>query len=232
MRSALLACTLLVVSMLSGCTALNPTVIAVLAADESAQLQQPLDLDALKSKVEEICEGCTVVVYDAGSDADTQSDQLDQALAASADVVILDAVDPELAESLVQRSAEVPVLAVGTLVPGSDWFVGLAEPVEPAEGADSDLEAAREVILRDRTSFAFVPAAQISAKAAEVAVGELVDQPVGGSVDTEGVPSWLYEPVEVNVQDLTSVVVAEGALTLDELCSGDTAERCGKLGLV
>ncbi len=232
MRSALLACSLLLVSTSIGCTSLNPTVIAVLVADESAQLQEPLDLPVLEQRVAEICDGCAVKVYDAGSDADTQSDQLDQALAASADVVILDAVDPELAESLVLQADEVPVLAVGTLVAGADRFVGLTEPVEPAEGADSDLEAAREVILRERTSFTFVPAAQMSAKAAEVAVGELVDKPVGGSVDVEGVPSWLYEPVEVNVQDLTSVVVGAGALTLDELCSGDTAERCGKLGLV
>jgi ABC-type xylose transport system substrate-binding protein len=231
MCRVLLACCLLVLS-LSACTSLNPTVIAVLVADQSAELQQPLDLDALESRVEELCEGCAVKVYDAESDADTQSDQLDQALAASADVVILDAVDPELAESLVQRTGEVPVLAVGTLVPGSDLFVGLTEPVDPPEGADSDLEAAREVILRDRKSFTFVPAAQISTRAAEVAVGELVGKPVDGSVDTEGVPSWLFEPVEVNVQDLTSIVVAAGALTLEELCSGDTAERCGKLGLV
>ena len=232
MRSVLLACGLLVLSTLSGCTSLNPTVIAVLVADQSAQLQQPLDLGALDERVAEICNGCSLEVYDAGSEADTQSDQLDQALAASADVVVLDAVDPELAESLVQRAGAVPVLAFGEPVAGADWFVGLSEPVAPADGVDSDLEAARAVISRDRDSFTFVPAADMSARAADVAVGELVGEPVEGSVETEGVPSWLYEPVVVTVNDLTSVVVAAGALTLDELCSGDTAKRCVQLGLV
>jgi len=232
MRSVLLVCGLLVLSALSGCTSLNPTVIAVLAADQSAELQQPLDLTVLEERVDEICDGCSIEVYDAASDADTQSDQLDEALAASADIVILDPVDPELAESLVQRADAVPVIALGAAVSGADWFVGLSEPAPAAEGADSDLEAAREVILRDRDTFTFVPAAEMSAKAADVAVGELVGDPVSGSVDNEGVPSWLFDPVEVTVNDLTTVVVARGALSLDELCAGTTAKRCAQLGLV
>ncbi len=232
MRSVLLACGLLVAGGLSGCSSVNVTVIAVLAADQSAQLLQPLDLAALTERVEETCDGCSVKVYDAGSDATTQSEQFDQALVASADIVILDPVDPELAESLVQRADEVPVIALGTLVPGADWFVGLSAPVTTTELAASDLEAAREVILRRRHAFTFVPATEMSVKAAEVAVGELVTEPVGESVDHEGVPSWLFEATEVTVNDLTTVVVASGALTLDQLCEGETAERCVRLGLV
>ena len=231
LRASCLACCLLVTSVLSGCAAVDSTVIAVLAADEGAQVQQPLDVDRLEERVEEICDGCTVEVFDAGSDADTQAEMFDEALV-DADLVILDPVDPELAESLVQRAGEVPVLAYGTLVPGADWFVGVAVPATPATGVSSDVEAAREVISKDRDSFSYVPAATMSTKAAEVAVGELADEPVGESVDHEGVDSWLYESVEVTVNDLTSVVVASGAMTLAELCSGDTAKRCAKLGLI
>jgi ABC-type xylose transport system substrate-binding protein len=231
MRSVVLLCSLLVPSALSGCAAVDSTVIVVLAADGSAELQQPLDVEKLEQRVEEICDGCTVEVHDAGSDADTQATQFDQAIA-EADMVILDPVDPELAESLVQRSGEVPVVAYGTLVPGADWFVGLADPATPPDDVDTDVEAAREVILRDRDTFDHVPAAEMSTKAADVAVGELADEPVGDSVDHEGVPSWLFEPVTVTVDDLTSVVVASGAMTLAELCAGDTAKRCAKLGLV
>ncbi len=88
------------------------------------------------------------------------------------------------------------------------------------------------MILRDRKSFSYVPAAAMSSKAADVAVGELADEPVGESVDHEGVPSWLFESVEVTVNDLTSVLVASGAMTLAELCEGETAKRCTRLGLV
>lgn len=231
MRSLLLVCCLLVTSALSGCTAVDSTVIAVLAGDQSARIGQPLDVEEFEERVAEICDGCTVKVHDAGSDADTQSEQLDTALL-DADMVILDPVDPELAESLVQRAGEVPVVAFGTLVPGADWFVGLADPVTPADGVDSDLEAAREVILRERESFTYVPAAAMSTMAADVAVGELADEPVGDSVDHEGVDSWLFEPVEVTVNDLTSVLVTSGAMTISELCAGGTAKRCTKLGLV
>lgn len=232
MRSAVLACTLLVAGALSGCTSPDPTVIAVLAGDASARLQQPLDLDALTDRIKETCDGCSVEVYDAASDAQTQSEQLDEALVASADIVILDPVDPEQAEALVRRADAVPVIALGTLVPGADWFVGLSEPASTTPGAESDLEAAREVILRDLHSFDFVPATAMSVKAADVAVGELIDRPVPESVDHEGVPSWLFEAAEVTINDLTTVVVASGALTLDDLCAGETAKRCVKLGLL
>ncbi|MEO5664552.1 MAG: hypothetical protein ABIR39_14860 [Nocardioides sp.] len=231
MRRELALCCLLGASVLSGCSAVDTTVIAVLAADQETQLQQPLNVERLQERVEEICDGCTVEVYDAGSDADTQAELFDRALV-DADLVILDPVDPELAESLVQRAGEVPVMAYGTLVPGADWFVGLADPATPASGVTSDLEAAREIISKDRDSFTYVPAAAMSAKAADVAVGELADEPVGEPVDHEGVDSWLFESVEVTVNDLTSVAVASGAMTLAELCDGDTAKRCARLGLI
>lgn len=231
MRSLLLVCCLLGASVLSGCSAVDSTVIAVLAADESTQVAQPLDVERLEERVGEICDGCTVEVFDAEGDADAQAEMFDRALV-DADLVILDPVDPELAESLVQRAGEVPVMAYGALVPGADWFVGVADSVVPASGVSSDLEAAREVISKDRDSFSYVPAAAMSTKAAEVAVGELADEPVGESVDHEGVDSWLFEAVEVTVNDLTSVLVASGAMTLAELCTGDTAKRCARLGLV
>lgn len=231
MRRVLLACGLLLTGVLSGCSAVDSTVIAVIAADETAQVQQPLDVDRLEERVAEICDGCTVEVSDAGGDADTQSEQFDAALV-DADLVILDPVDAELAESLIERAGDVPVVAYAELVPGADLFVGMASATTPVTGVDSDLEAAREVILRDRDSFFHVPAESMSSKVADVAVGELADEPVGESVEHEGVPSWLFESVEVTVNDLTSVVVSSGAMTLAELCQGDTAKRCTRLGLV
>lgn len=230
MRCLLLVCSLVLTSALSGCAATDSTVIAVLVADETAQVQQPIDVERLEQRVAEVCDGCTVRVQDAGSDADVQASQFEQALE-DADLVVLDAVDPELAESLVQQAGEVPVIALGTLVPGADWFVGLSEPAARMDGVDSDLEAAREVIGGDRKSFVHLPAAEMSIQAADVAVGELADEPVGESVEHEGVPSWLFEPVTVRIEDLTSVVVASGAMTIAELCSGSTAKRCAKLGI-
>ena len=49
--------------------------------------------------------------------------------------------------------------------------------------------------------------------------------------EVDGVDSWLYEHQEVTIDDLTSVLVGQGVLTLDELCSGTAEKRCERLGL-
>ena len=146
-------------------------------------------------------------------------------------MVILDPVDPEQAESLVQRAGEVPVIAYGTLVPGADWFVGVARR-RRRDGVDSDLEAAREVISQGSQDLRLRPGGGDERQGRRRRGRRLADEPVGDSVDHEGVPSWLFEAIEVTVNDLTSVVVASGAMTLAELCEGDTAKRCAKLGLI
>ena len=78
----------------------------------------------------------------------------------------------------------------------------------------------------------YVPATAMSEQAADVAVGILADEEVEGAEDFEGVPSWLHTVTEVRLADLTSVLVRDGAVTLDELCSGSTARRCEQLGFV
>ena len=55
--------------------------------------------------------------------------------------------------------------------------------------------------------------------------------PKKGGEDVDGVESWLYSDRDVTVDTLTSVLVAEGILTLDDLCSGDTRKQCARLGL-
>ena len=47
----------------------------------------------------------------------------------------------------------------------------------------------------------------------------------------DGVDSWLYKQQDVTIDVLTSVLVGQGVITLDELCSGSTEKRCARLGL-
>ena len=49
--------------------------------------------------------------------------------------------------------------------------------------------------------------------------------------EVDGVDSWLYEQQDVTIDVLTSVLVGQGVITLDELCSGSTEKRCARLGL-
>ena len=128
-----------------------------------------------------------------------------------------------------------PLVSLGELLPGSEAYVGLAEGDVPNQSA-TDLEAARDVLLGDEDSMTYVPTREMSEQAADVAVALLADQPVsalGGpdAEDVDGVESWLYQHQDVTVDDLTSVLVRQGVVTLDDLCSGDTEKRCEKLGL-
>ena len=120
-------------------------------------------------------------------------------------------------------------------MPGSDRFIGLADGDVPIQAAP-DLEAARDVLLGDEKSMTYVPTREMSEQAADVAVSLLAGTPLaatGGAdrQEVDGVASWLYEHQEVTIDDLTSVLVGQGVLTLDDLCSGETAKRCTKLGL-
>ena len=232
----LLLAVLLGSGTLTGCAREDPTVLALLVSDAAPGRVPRVDVEAFEARVEATCEECTVRVYDAGGDAGTQASQADEALADSADVIVLDPVEPEEAEALVGGGEdEVPVVAHTTLVPGADWFVGVDGPVpadEGGPGAGSTLEAARQLVLGTRTTLLHVPATAISEQAADVAVGALAGEEPAGAEEHEGVASWLYPVTEVRLADLTTVLVGQGEVTLEDLCAGTTSRRCERLGLV
>ena len=232
-RALLLTCALVVLApLLAGCDGDEPT-IALLVADVSDATSRAVDVEQFTDRVEATCDGCRVTVYDGEGDADTQRSQVRQAEARSSDVIVVAPVDVDDLASL--TGPEVPVVSLGELVPGSDSFVGLADGEVPTQSA-SDLEAARDVLLGDEESMTFVPTRAMTEQAADVAVALLAGTPLAelGGADAEevdGVDSWLYEHQDVTIDDLTSVLVGQGVLTLDELCSGTAAKRCAKLGL-
>lgn len=222
----------LLTPLLSGCLGSSPTEIALLVADSSGAGPQVVDVDAFEKRVSQACEGCTVTVHDAGGDASEQKNQGRQARA-EASVVVVEPVEPGAAKSLVGQ--DIPVVSLGTVVPGSRHFVGFeagtADLGSGRSSVRSDLARARDVILGKRDAMTYVPATTISERAADVAVALVADQPLDGAVEHEGVPSWLFEPVEVTLDNLTTALVGGGVLTIDELCEGATAERCELLGL-
>jgi ABC-type xylose transport system substrate-binding protein len=226
-RARLLAAALVVAPLLSGCVGDEPT-IAVLVADGGDSSSRVVDVDRLTDRVESTCDECRVRVYDAEGDAATQKSQARQAEADSADVVVVEPVDPDDLATL--AAGDLPVISLGELVPGSDRFVGLESGSLPRQ-AGSDVEAARDIVRGDERTMTYVPTGAMSDRAADLAVAYLADEPVEGGEDVDGVESWLYSDREVTVDTLTSVLVAEGILTLDDLCHGDTRQQCARLGL-
>jgi ABC-type xylose transport system substrate-binding protein len=219
---------LLAVPLLAGCVGPDPSVVAVLSAGESPG--SALDVAAFEERIAEVCDGCKVEVHDAGGDAEEQRRQFEAVLEEGVGGIVVEAVETDVAEEFTLLAEEVPLVSVGQLVPGSDWFVGLPEPV-PTSDVEPDLPAARALVAGDIDSYVHVPSLAISSDAATVVVHAMTRTDLEGSVEYEGVPSWLHEPVEVTRTNLTTVLVADGLVSLDEVCEGQ-ARACRRLGLV
>jgi len=215
------------VPLLSACTADEPTV-ALLVADRNDSSSRAVDVDVFTERVEATCDECRVRVYDAEGDAEVQKSQARQAEATSADVVVVVPVEPEGLGTLTVSG--LPVVSLGELVPGSERHVGLEGGSVPRQSG-SDLDAAREVLLGEEDSMTYVPTRAMSERAADVALAFLADAPVTDAEVVDGVESWLYRDREVTIDTLTSVLVAQGVVHLDDLCSGNTEKRCARLGL-
>lgn len=221
----------LLLPLLSGCAVEEPTVALLLA--DRADSSHVVDVEAFEARVRATCDECSVTVYDAEGSAAQQMNHARQAEAGSAGVLVVVPLEPDDVESLTQ--GDVPLVSLGTLVPGADSHVGLTSAADADDDGGSDLAAARDLILGERQSITYVPTVDMSERAADVAVALLSDTPVAdGDVEgeeVEGVQSWLYEAQGVTLDTLTTVLVGQGVLTLDELCEGTTAKKCEKLGL-
>ena len=218
---------LLLAPLLQGCIGDEPT-IALLVADGSDRGARVVDVERFTERVEATCDECRVTVLDAEGDEGVQNSQVRQAEAAAADVVVLQPVDPGALTSLGGR--DLPLVSLGALLPGSDRYVGLEDGEVPVQDG-SDLQAARNLVLGDEKSMVFVPVGAMSDQAADVAVALLAGNPLPGGQDVDGVQSWLFRDQEVTLDNLTSVLVAQDVVRLDDLCDGSTAKRCEKLGL-
>jgi ABC-type xylose transport system substrate-binding protein len=227
LRTRLLTLALVAVAtLLSGCDGDEPTV-ALLVADASDSTSRAVDVEQFTDRVEATCDECRVTVYDAEGEAGTQKSQVRQAEATSADVIVVVPVDADDLATMAAR--DLPIVSLGELVPGSDRFVGLQGGDVPTQRG-SDLEAARDVLLGKEKSMTFVPTMAMSERAADVAVALMAGTPVPDAQEVDGVQSWFYEDQVVTIDSLTSVLVAQGAVTLDDLCSGETGKRCDRYG--
>ncbi|HQR26954.1 MAG TPA: substrate-binding domain-containing protein [Nocardioides sp.] len=98
-------------------------VVAFLLASDTSPRWTQFDEPAFQQRVEETCPDCVYLTRNAQGDPDRQSAQLDEVLAAGADVVVLNAVSADTGEELVNRAGAVPVVAYDRFVAGADWYV-------------------------------------------------------------------------------------------------------------
>lgn len=93
-------------------------IVAILHAgsdDDDTAFAQPLLV---------ACSDCLLREVYADHDVARQREQFARALDDGADVVVLEAVAADAGEELVLSAGSVPVVALGSFVPGADWFAG------------------------------------------------------------------------------------------------------------
>lgn len=131
MRSSLrlvLAVLVMVATMgTAGCVKPDKAVIAFLLASSQADRWETLDRPSFEAHVDESCRGCHVLTYSAGQDPDRQAQQLEEAIAEGADVIVLNAVDNESGAALIDQAGEIPVIAYDRFLEDADFYVA-ADP--------------------------------------------------------------------------------------------------------
>ena len=329
-----LAATLLFSSLgLQACFGPDEAVVAFLLASEQAERWTSVDEPVFAERLEEVCDGCSYLTYNAGQSAETQAEQFEQAIDDGADVVVLNAVDAERAAELVSDT-DVPVIAYDRFVEGaaryvaadpgatgrvmastlvravgkgsralfisgargdenateitreaeavlrendvevidtltpSSWskdaakkFVldnrdrigevdavfasndtqaaGVVEALRELKvsdwpfvtGQDAELSAVRRVVVGTQGMTVYKQIRTLAERAADMAVDLMADEQTEGLTDHRGVPSVILEPAAVTRTTVAGTVVRDGVYTIEQICEGETARACTKLGL-
>lgn len=105
--------------------------IAFLMPDTRARFEA-LDRPVFQAKIQSLCLDCSVLYSNAGGDAAAQRRQAEAALAAGANVLVLDPVDPVASAAIVHSAAKhhVPVIAYDGLILNTSevgYYVGFDE---------------------------------------------------------------------------------------------------------
>ena len=113
--------------------------------------------------------------------------------------------------------------------PGSDRFVGLESGAEPRRRGRTSRPPRRRP---RRGGVDDLRAHGTDERPGGRLAGGLPRRhPVEDGEEVDGVESWLLQRQRGHRRHPTSVLVGEGVVTLDDLCSGNTRKRCARLGL-
>jgi len=143
-----------------------------------------------------------------------------------------------VADQVGQRPLEAVAAVVATGETQAEGVAAAYEEagVEPADrpavvGVGTDLDSLRRLITEEQAVALHEPRDALVRRVVATAAELLEGAPVTDTVDVEGVPSFLGRPESVTLRTLTSVMVRGGEVTTAELCEGDTADPCARLGI-
>lgn len=106
-----------------------------------------------------------------------------------------------------------------------------ADKLPPITGQDAELAAIQRIISGQQSMTIYKPIPVEANKAAEVAVQLANGETPSGTVDFEGVKSFIFDPVVVTKDNVADTVVADGFYKVADICTADYAAACAAAGL-
>ncbi|MFN8097565.1 MAG: substrate-binding domain-containing protein [Dermatophilaceae bacterium] len=108
---------------------------------------------------------------------------------------------------------------------------GGVSPLPPVTGQDAELAAIQRIISGDQALTIYKAIKPEAEGAAAAAVAFITGQKPATSADKEGVPATLLEPVVVTKDNIMDTIVKDGFYKVGDICTGDVAAACTKLGI-
>lgn len=109
---------------------------------------------------------------------------------------------------------------------------GLAEDaLPPITGQDAELAAVQRIVAGLQYMTIYKPIKIEAETAAETAVKIVNGEDVTGTEDFEGVASFIFDPIVVTQDNVADTVVADGFLSVEDICAGEFADACTDAGV-
>lgn len=107
------------------------------------------------------------------------------------------------------------------------------DPAElpPVTGQDAELAAIQRIVAGEQHMTIYKPYPIEAETAAEVAVDIVNGDDVGETTDYEGVPSFIFDPIVVTVDNVADTVIADGLYSVEDVCTDEYADACTEAGL-
>ena len=105
------------------------------------------------------------------------------------------------------------------------------DPVPPVTGNDAEIAALQRIIAGDQYNTISKPSEIVARAAADVAVQLLKGETPKATTTLFDSPSQLFVPAVVTAENLKAEIIDKKIQTAAELCTGDYAEGCKKLGI-
>jgi D-xylose transport system substrate-binding protein len=106
-----------------------------------------------------------------------------------------------------------------------------ADALPPVTGQDAETAALQRIIAGEQTMTIYKPYSPEAEGAAALAVKLANGETPSDTTDFEGVPSYILDPVVLTKDNIATTIVADGLVTVADICTGEYAAACTAAGL-